>query len=197
MLEQHQIRDIEELIRHVKAGNRVEYLFFWGHQLEPNGTVSKSCLSNWYPAPFMLNGIRYVTTEHYMMAQKAELFGDPGVHHAIMQAGTPKEAKQLGRKVSGFDGSVWDAHRMDIMVEGNESKFTQNAALGQFLLSTGDAVLVEASPHDSIWGIGMPEHHPSIQDPTQWSGLNLMGFALMEVRGRLHCSAPNRCVDTE
>ncbi len=183
--EQHQIRDIQELIRHVGAGRRVEYLFFWGHQVEPDGAITKSCLSNWYPAPFTLNGSCYATTEHYMMAQKAELFGDMGMHHAILQAGSPKEAKQLGRKVSGFDGAVWNAHRMDIMVEGNEAKFSQHPALGQFLLSTGDAVLVEASPHDSIWGIGMPEHHPSIEDPAEWNGLNLMGFALMEVRSRL------------
>jgi ribA/ribD-fused uncharacterized protein len=180
-----QMRSIEELIQFVDGGNRVTYLFFWGHQPEKNGTVSKSCLSYWYPAIFTLNDITYATTEHYIMAQKAKLFGDTQTHQAILNAKTPKEAKALGRKVTGFIEDIWNTHRIDIMVTGNEAKFSQHQELKQFLLSTGNTILVEASPYDTIWGIGMGVDHPHIENPKAWKGLNLLGFALMEVRTRL------------
>ncbi|MFV9504877.1 MAG: NADAR family protein [Oscillochloridaceae bacterium umkhey_bin13] len=182
---QQQIRSIEELIRFVDGGNKVTYLFFWGHQPETHGMVSKSCLSNWYPAVFTLNGITYATTEHYMMAHKATLFGDTQSYQAILNAKTPKEAKALGREVTGFREELWNAHRIDIMVTGNEAKFSQHHDMKEFLLSTHEAILVEASPYDRIWGIGMSVDHPKIEDPKAWKGLNLLGFALMEVRRRL------------
>lgn len=182
---QQQMRSIEELIRFVDGGNHVTYLFFWGHQPEKNGTISKSCLSNWYPAQFTLNGITYATTEHYMMAQKAQLFGDTRMYQTILNAKTPKEAKALGRKVTGFREEIWNTHRIDIMVAGNEAKFFQHHEMKHFLLSTHDAILVEASPYDRIWGIGMSVDNPDIENPKAWKGLNLLGFALMEVRSRL------------
>lgn len=185
----HQMKSIEELIRFVDEGNHVTYLFFWGHQPEKNGTVSKSCLSNWYPATFTLNDITYATTEHYMMVQKAKLFGDTQRHQAILNAKKPKEAKALGRKVTGFSEELWNTHRMDIMVTGNEAKFSQHPEMKAFLLSTHNAILVEASPYDRIWGIGMSVDNPKIEDPKAWKGLNLLGFALMEVRSRLQTRA--------
>jgi ribA/ribD-fused uncharacterized protein len=184
--QQEQVRNIEELIRFVDGGNHVTYLFFWGHQPEKNGTVSKSCLSNWYPATFTLNDITYATTEHYMMAHKAKLFGDTRMYHAILNAKTPKEAKALGRKAIGFIEETWNTHRIEIMVTGNEAKFSQHHDMKEFLLSTNNAILVEASPYDRIWGIGMSVNNPHIEDPKAWNGLNLLGFALMEVRSRLY-----------
>ena len=74
---------------------------------------------------------------------------------------------------------------MDIVVAGNLAKFEQNVALERYLLGTGDAVLVEASPRDRIWGIGMGASNPDAQNPERWRGGNLLGFALMEVRARL------------
>lgn len=179
------MRNTKELIRFIDCGNHVRFLFFWGHQANKYEPISKSCLSNWYPATFTLDNVTYSTTEHYMMAQKAKLFGDMQMYNRILNTKTPREAKSLGRKVAGFNEETWISHRMDIMVKGNEAKFSQNDELKGFLLSTSDAVLVEASPYDQIWGIGMSVDNPKIEDPKAWKGLNLLGFALMEVRSRL------------
>ena len=112
-------------------------------------------------------------------------FDDRTVHDQILAAATPKEAKALGRKVHGFDDATWNAVRMEVMVTGNVAKFAQNPPLKDYLLSTADKVHVEASPVDNIWGIGMAADDPNVDDPTQWKGLNLLGFALMIVRGQL------------
>lgn len=186
LIQKNKIRCTEELIRFLNEGNHVTYLFFWGHQPEKNGATSNSCLSNWHPAPFTLDDITYPTSEHYMMAQKAKLFGDTRTHQSVLKAKTPKEAKALGRKVGGFNEEAWNNHRIEIVVSGNEAKFSQHPIMKDFLLSTRDAVLVEASPYDRVWGVGMSADHPAIEEPKAWQGLNLLGFALMEVRSRLH-----------
>ncbi|MFZ6031595.1 MAG: NADAR family protein [Chloroflexota bacterium] len=179
------IKDVEELIRFVESGKPVSYLFFWGHQPTKDGSISKSCMSNWYRSPFVSDGITYPTTEHYMMAKKALLFGDEPIYRAILQAKTPQEAKALGRKVKNFVEEVWNMHRKEIVIAGNEAKFSQQVDLKHYLLSTQDNVLIEASPYDRIWGIGMAMGEKAIENPRSWKGLNLLGFALMEVRNRI------------
>ena len=174
-------RSVEDL--HGAQG--LEFVFFWGHQAPEGGGVGPSCLSQWWPAPFSVDGIAYPTAEHFMMAEKARLFGDADVEGRVLAAGTPKAAKALGREVQPFDSAKWDGARFDAVVRGNIAKFSQNPHLQRFLESTGDAVLVEASPVDAIWGIGLAEDDPRARRPVQWRGLNLLGFALMEVRARL------------
>ncbi len=120
-----------------------------------------------------------------MMAEKARLFGDPEMLAEIIQAPSPQAAKALGRKVRNFDADVWSAKCFEIVVNGNVQKFRQNSAMQEFLLSTGNAILVEAAPRDQIWGIGLGEHNERARDPAQWRGQNLLGFALVEVRARL------------
>jgi ribA/ribD-fused uncharacterized protein len=80
---------------------------------------------------------------------------------------------------------MWNQHRREIVMAGNYQKFTQNTALREFLLTTGDRVLVEASPLDKIWGIGLAADHVDAPQPEKWPGLNLLGFALMQVRDRI------------
>lgn len=123
-----------------------------------------------------------------MMAEKARLFGDEVTRAEILKADGPKAAKQLGRSVKNFDDALWEEKRFEFVVEGNHAKFKQNPELGSFLIGTGDKVLVEASPLDRIWGIGLGANAASATDPRQWRGLNLLGFALMEVRSRLRLS---------
>jgi len=65
------------------------------------------------------------------------------------------------------------------------AKFSQHPELGQFLLATGERVLVEASPQDRVWGVGLTADDERAASPRTWRGLNLLGFALMEVRHRL------------
>ena len=120
-----------------------------------------------------------------MMAKKARLFGDTEMLAEIIEAPDPHEAKKLGRKVRNFDADVWSAKCFEIVVSGNVEKFRQNSEIREFLLSTGDTILVEAAPRDQIWGIGLGEHNERARDPAQWRGRNLLGFALTEVRRRL------------
>lgn len=103
----------------------------------------------------------------------------------ILAAKSPAEAKKLGRKVRNFDPKIWGENCFDIVCEGNYHKFSQHEDLKEFLLNTKDRVLVEASPVDNIWGIGMAQDHDHAENPRLWKGSNLLGFALMEVRNRL------------
>jgi len=184
--ENHNIIDNKEsLIAHLARGKRVKYVFFWGHQKPVNGVVGKSCFSQWYQAAFDLDGIHYPSAEHYMMAEKARLFNDDEALKKILQCQHPAQAKKLGRAVKGYQETRWKQHRFDIVVRGNVAKFSQHDDLKQFLLYTGNRVLVEASPVDRIWGIGMDESDPYIENPAYWKGLNLLGFALMAARQQI------------
>ena len=158
-----------------------EIIYFWGHT-QYAGKVEKTCLSQWFDCGFEVSGVHYHTAEQYMMAQKALLFNDREIYDQIMLADNPRDYKALGRKIGNFDGKAWDSRKYDIVVEGNKAKFSQNTDLKEFLLSTGDAILVEASPYDKIWGIGLNAAQAAKGTVQQWKGLNLLGCALMEVR---------------
>lgn len=183
-----QARSRDELIQSLASGARAKYLCFWGHTPLPGGEIGKPCLSQWWPASFTVDGNTYLTAEHFMMAEKARLFGDEEMRAHILKASNPGAAKKLGRAVQGFDNARWVAARFDIVVRGNVAKFSQNPELREFLLGTGDRVLVEASPRDNIWGIGLGAADLRAENPEQWWGLNLLGFALMEARQRLRDS---------
>ena len=178
--------NLKELQTRVGAGESFDYLFFWGHTV--SGKVTKTCFSQWYPSPFEVEGITYPTAEHWMMAKKAERFGDHAAKKAILASADPKAAKAAGRAVRGYDGAVWDAARFDVVVEGNRHKFDAHPELRAYLLSTGEAVLVEASPVDAIWGIGLAADHADVARPSAWRGLNLLGYALMVVRQALRAT---------
>lgn len=163
----------------------MKFLFFWGHRPERDGSIGKGCLSQWWPCTFEVDGVAFTSAEHYMMWRKALLFDDHVVGSRVLAAASPGEAKALGRQVSGFDDAVWTASRLEIVVSGNLAKFGQDPALGSYLLGTGSRLLVEASPLDRVWGIGLEASDPRASDPSSWLGLNLLGEALMEVRSRL------------
>ena len=163
----------------------MKYLFFWGHQPERDGSIGRGCLSQWWPCTFDVEGQRFASAEHYMMWRKALLFDDTAVASRVLAASSPGEAKALGRVVSGFSAETWEAARLDIVIAGNLAKFGQNPPLASYLLATGSRVLVEASPLDRIWGIGLAADDPRALDPASWQGLNLLGEALMSVRATL------------
>ncbi|BBM82170.1 NADAR family protein [Candidatus Uabimicrobium amorphum] len=180
------IRTVEQLIEEHNKNTKLKYVFFWGHTPKNKNEIDKSCFSNWFPMPFSIDGITYATAEHYMMAQKALLFNDQEYHDKIIQCKTPGEAKKFGRKVRNFDDDTWKKHRFDIVVKGCVAKFSQNTSLKDFLLQTGTRILVEASPRDRIWGIGLAASNEKVYDPNHWKGLNLLGFALMEARQQIN-----------
>ncbi|PKW10385.1 hypothetical protein SAMN05428944_2428 [Streptomyces sp. 1222.5] len=179
------IDGVDALIREVRAGARIRYLHFWGHRPRPDGTIGASCLSQWWPSPFVVDGVHYATAEHWMMAAKARLFGDAEAERRVLAATHPAEAKKAGRLVRGFDDAAWERERFRIVVEGSVHKFAADDALRMYLLGTGARVLVEASPVDRIWGIGLAADDQAAFDPERWRGPNLLGFALMEARERL------------
>ncbi|MDP5209926.1 NADAR family protein [Microbulbifer sp. 2205BS26-8] len=178
------IKNTEQLIDYVNRGNKVKYLFFWGHR-KPKKGISKSCLSQWYESPFESDGNRFHTAEHFMMYEKAKLFGDNSAAENSLAVADPGAAKAIGRQVEGFDQELWDKKKFDIVVQANLAKFKGNQALKEFLLNTGDRVLVEASPVDKVWGVGLAEDDDKCQNPKKWKGLNLLGFALIAVRSKL------------
>lgn len=160
-----------------------DFIFFWGHNRKRIG--DKAVFSQWYRSDFFYDGQVFPTAEHWMMFQKARLFKDGKIAREIINNPYPGEVKNLGRQVKGFDESVWDSKKRDIVWQGNLLKFSQSTELEAILFNTGDHVLVEASPYDPVWGIGLGENEPEAQIVPDWQGENLLGFILMDVRDAL------------
>lgn len=171
---------------------RLKYLFFWGHIEPVPGCITKACLSQWYPSRFTVEDVIYHSAEQFMMAQKALLFDDKVCYVKIMEASHPNACKTLGRTITHFNESVWDAHKYEIVCRGNVEKFSQDDRLKAFLLQTGNRILAEASLYDRIWGIGMAATDFRCRNPHLWNGQNLLGFALMEVRSRLQLGSMHK-----
>jgi ribA/ribD-fused uncharacterized protein len=169
----------------VAGGQTFRYRPFWGHEPRADGRLSESVLSQWWPCRFVVDGQLYTTAEQFMMAGKARLFGDAAALAEILATHDPAACKALGRKVRGFDGARWTAAAFEVVTRGNVAKFGDDPALRAYLLGTGDDVLVEASPVDRIWGIGLASDHASVGDPHAWRGQNLLGFALQRARAIL------------
>lgn len=174
------VYNIQNLISSGRTFTREDFIFFWsGRKFKK---VTKTCFSQWYPSKFIVGGKEYNCAEQFMMAKKAQVFGDNEILQQIMMASDARTIKKLGREVKNFDPAIWNDKKFEIVVQGNLAKFTQNAELRDFLISTGDKILVEASPYDKIWGVGMEESSPEVIMPERWKGQNLLGFALMKVR---------------
>lgn len=174
------------LIERQNSGEDLEYVFFW-----KRGNALYNCFSQWHYSEFE-DGLEYYTSaEQYMMFKKAEIFEDNETATEIMATDDPKEIKALGRRVKGFDEEVWNRLRYSVVLNGNYYKFKPTIEMRDILLSTGDKILVEASPLDNIWGIGLSEKDAKAADPKSWRGLNLLGFALMEVRDEIRAVYQN------
>lgn len=171
----------EKLLQMKANWKNSDFVFFWGHTNRGEGLI-KACLSQWFPCFFVVDGQYYNCTEQYMMAEKARIFGDEEIRQQILAEYSQLAMKKLGRKVRNYDDVTWKEKRFDVVVKGNIAKFSQNEKLQNFLLSTGEKILVEASPKDTVWGIGLDESSPEAIQPSKWNGENLLGFALMEVR---------------
>lgn len=139
-------------------------------------------MSQWAHSNFSHEDHEFDTAEQFMMWSKAMLFNDEKTAEKILKAKTPREQKNLGREVRGFNQGTWDKNKLKIVEEGTYLKFSQNLDLKTKLLNTGSAVLVEASPEDKIWGVGLRPEDQDIKDPKLWKGENLLGIALMKVR---------------
>lgn len=145
-------------------------------------------LSQWYPCRFVIDDIEFTSTEQWMMYAKAMLFKDLNCANAILATSSAKMQKNLGKKVTNFDDNIWNIHKKEIVFKGNFAKFSQNAELKTYLLSTKGKVLAEASPYDKIWGIGLSLDDEMRFNITKWRGQNLLGEVLMQVREALKAS---------
>lgn len=155
------------------------FVFFWG-AAPPQGVFS-----NWYKHSFEHEGKRFNCSEQYMMYAKAVVFDDESTAAKIMKEKDPREQKALGRQVKNFDAGKWMAVCQDIMVPALVSKFEQDPYALEVMLSTEDAIIVEASPFDNIWGIGLSADNPNAQIPGRWKGKNYLGNVLMRARDEL------------
>lgn len=141
--------------------------------------------SQWAHSPFTVDGVEYNCAEQYMMAQKARLFGDNVRLKLIMGTDDPSEQKALGKKVKNFRKNVWEAVARDVVMRGSLAKFTQNIAFYEALMDSAGTILVEASPTDVIWGIGLGEYDPACHDRSKWRGTNWLGQVLTDLREQL------------
>ena len=151
-----------------------KFTFFWSGPF-----------SNWHPSPFVVDGITYNCSEQYMMAEKARMFGDDATLKRIMSAADPSDQKRFGRAVQNFDKEKWDAEARNIVFKGCYAKFKQDEDLKRVLLDTVGTTLVEASPEDKIWGIGLRKNDPRAQKRETWRGTNWLGEVLTKVRDEL------------
>lgn len=164
-------------------GETMEKLFFWGHT-EHGSNVTRACLSNFYPCKFEFNGKTFNFSEQCFMYQKAILFNDFEIAKQVLNETDVRKIKVLGRKVKNFNNELWDKHKEDFMFNACYAKFSQNDKLKDFLLSTGNHEIVEASPVDNIWGIGFSSDN-AMENVDKW-GQNLLGKVLMKVREDLN-----------
>jgi ribA/ribD-fused uncharacterized protein len=193
------IVDVTSLLAACAEGFDPNFIFFWGSPPKGADGLGPWMFSQWAPSPFTVDGIKYATSEHWMMAGKARTFGDGETLHKILEDSqgehpSPKLAKAWGREVRGFTQEAWERVAFGVVTEGNVHKFGQNPKLGAFLQETGERVLVEASPYDTVWGIGLAVSDVRSRSPHEWRGRNLLGFAIMQARtilgGGYHGSLP-------
>ena len=176
------VYNITDLRKEYQEGKTYKCVFFWGHTPSSDGQVTKACFSQWWKSRFEVEGRAYCCAEQFMMAEKARMFGDEEMLFKIMESTDPKEMKAYGRAVRNFDKGLWESSCFEVVKRGNRAKFSQNPQLLEFLKGTKKRILVEASPRDRIWGIGMGESNPDAENPLKWRGTTLLGFALTQVR---------------
>jgi len=151
----------------------VEYAFFW------NGPFSQ-----WFKFNFEASGIKFNSAEQYMMYHKAQLFGDHQMAKKILESSNQARIKEYGRRVKGFDETVWNEHKFQIVKAGNIFKFREifkdKEFAEAFEKQIGERLFVEASPYDKIWGVGLHWSDNRILDKSKWLGQNLLGKAIDE-----------------
>ena len=117
------------------------------------------------------------------------LFKDENMARNILTTSNPMTQKIYGRSVKDFDVKIWDNVRYSIMMVGLFAKFSQNRKLKNYIVqqyhNCKSVRFVEASPRDTLWGIGLNMNHPDIYTPSKWRGENLLGRCLNDVRKKL------------
>lgn len=165
------IYNVDQIKKRYDNGEKLTYSFFYG-----------GYYSQWHPSKLRINDISYCNNEQFMMAKKADYFGDVKSYNKIMSETDPSIIKAIGRKVCGFTDEKWDLIKYTVVFIANFAKFTQNEKMKNYLLNDNNDVIVEASPTDHVWGIKMGYDEKDKENPHCWKGQNLLGFAIMHVR---------------
>ena len=148
------------------------HMYFWG-----------GIFSQWYKTSFTnVGGVIFNCAEQYMMWEKANMMKNSAFADKILSIKNPRKQKELGRAIPDFDAKKWDEIKFEIVVKGNILKFEQNPELKEILLSSENKILVEASPLDKVWGIGLHWEDDRVLDESKWQGENLLGEVIMEAR---------------
>ncbi len=142
-----------------------------------------SHFSQHYLVKIEVDGKTFNCSEQYYMYCKALTFGDTFIAECILNSSSPSEQKQLGKRVKNFNPTVWHTISPQVVESANYAKFTQSEELKS--LNTYPKVLVEASPYDRIWGVGLSLSDSRIRNELNWRGHNLLGKILMGVRQRI------------
>ena len=129
------------------------------------------------------------------MSEKALLFGDIDSYKRIMNEEDPAICKKLGRQVKNFDEMIWKKCNREVLFNANVGKYLSDKNFADALKATGDAVIIEASPKDDIYGAGLSKEDLISDDgallipPQNWHmegsdtlARNELGFVLMAVR---------------
>ena len=160
-----------------------KFTFFW-----------RGPFSQWFKSPFIVDGILYTCAEQFMMASKARLFDDQVTLDKIMNTTHPREHQTLGREVKNFVKGIWNKVAKPIVYRGNIAKYTQNPILCEKLVATVGTTLVEVSPIDKIWGVGLGEDDPDITNRLKWQGENWLGETLTKVRDDIMKGHVGQCL---
>ncbi len=139
--------------RKIATKETENYLFFYS---------AASPLSNFHPSTFIINGETYTCGEEYIQTSKARFFKDHETYKKIKVCASPGQMKALGSNVKGFNSAAWATCVENVATKCQLEKFSQNKELRDYLLSTESKSLIEASPKDSFWGIGISLNDPDI-----------------------------------
>lgn len=170
---------LSELLREAAQVDRANGVVLLWKDTEDNGY-----LSNWGKSTLAIEGVSYGCVEQWLMASKASLCKDEAVREQVMATSNPRKQKALGRSLDKkMVTRCWKVpQKWAVQLQGARAKFQQNGKLAVKLLRTGQKRIAEASPSDSVFGIGLSPSNPLAQDPANWNGLNLLGRALEKVR---------------
>jgi len=146
-------------------------VYFWG-----------GVYSQWAYSKFVENDIWFTSAEQYMMYKKALLFDDIETSIKILNIDNPRKVKKLGREIKNFDNKIWNENKIEIVTQGNILKFIQNEQLRDIMFKDSNLILVEASPYDKIWGVGLHFDDNLILNQDNWRGENLLGVCIMRAR---------------
>jgi len=134
------------------------------------------------------NGTMYNSAHQAMAAELAKAFNDQEGLQRIMLADTPDEVVYRLDNVPGdaeANETKWNDTTKQLLYDINIAKFNQYPELSARLLETKTAVLGAYVPDDTLIGIGISLDNVQSKNPINWTGQNLLGKALMDIREKL------------